>query len=793
MDNYLDKTLTPARRAKSLLQRMTIEQKIAQLQCCMVNSSDLNECISNGIGEVSFLFCPQELDEIYETAVDVQKKVMNCTEFGIPAIFHIEALSGGMIKGATSFPAPIGLGATWKPEIVENMAGVIKEQLSALGIRHALAPVMDIARDSRWGRSGECYSEDPTLTSSMSVAYVKGIQGKALTEGVLATGKHFLGYSYAQGGINTAVNDLTPRTMREAYAKPFQAAIHEADLATIMNSYGSIDNEPIAASESILRDLLKGEMGFAGSVVSDYMSIEWLHDRYKTSSNYHEAGVQAIKAGIDMEFPTQVCFTSELINDIAEDRLSVDILNDAVFRVLKNKFALGLFENPFPSKEKMEKVFQNKYYEKDSLQAAKDSIVLLKNNGILPLSKNLKKIALIGPHGNSVRLLFGCGSYPALVETLGIQDEIMHQSNSTGNTGKRSEKIDSIYREAEIERKIRTAIPEAKSIFDQLCTFCPETIVTYSRGFGYSGEEQNGFAAALEVAASADVAIVTVGGKSGWCNDATMGEGRDATNINLPAAQEEFLKCLESIDVPVVLIHLDGRPISSDQAEKCADGIIEAWLPGTHGAEAICSILFGEYNPGGKMPVSVPYNSGQIPVYLMHNNGSSYGDNEIKALSQRKYVDVPYTPRYYFGYGLSYSCFEFSDFTIEKLVVSAADIQKASVIIKNVGGVKGDEVVQCYIVDKFASMVRPVKELIGFTRVSLDAGEMKKITFTFRVSQLAFLNKEMKWIVESGDMKLVIGNSSIDERCCGEFEVFDTVVVDCKNRGFYADIEISEV
>ena len=787
MGSYSDKNCTIAERVEDLLSRMSLPQKVAQLHCIRY-STDLGSTNihKEGVGEVTAAFT----SIADQKCTEIQDIVKNKTQFGIPAIIPAEALSGVAVPGATIFASPMGLGATWNPDIVEEMADIIRKQMVALGIRHAFSPVMDVARDPRWGRISESYGEDPTLCAAMSVAFTKGLQGKSLNDGVIATSKHFLGYGLSDGGLNQTSNPISPRELREVFAKPFQAAITEGELQSVMNSYGSIDGELICKSKSILTELLRDEMAFDGFVVSDYSSIQRAVG-LKVSKDAAAASVEALKAGLDVEFPYTDDHTNAIIETVQEGLLDEEIINRSARRVLTAKFRLGLFENSYPRREIFEEAFDHSKTYACSLKTARESIVLLKNAGVLPLSKHVKNIAVIGPHADSLRLLFG--GYTSVVAMEAILCRVFPDLPAETVLGSAAvETLPPYYEESKVREELpklneiirKTLCPQTLTIFESIKKKCPESKITYERGCDIAGTNRKGFAAAMDAARNADVVILTLGGKSGWGEYCTIGEGQDCDDIGLPGIQEEFAMAILNTGKPVILVHMDGRPLASEFAAKNFPAIIEFWSPGDSGGQALADVLFGDYNPAGRMPATAARNAGQIPIHAMYRNGDSYAQINSD-LMFNNYVDGSKTPLFYFGEGQSYTSFEYSNLRLDKSV-KADGVIHLSCDVTNTGSMDGEEVVQVYVSDELASMIRPFKELAGFKRVPIGIGKTKTIHFEMRADQFAFLDADMKWIVEAGAMIVRIGASSEDIRLTGKFEIEETRHVIGSKRGFFA-------
>ena len=502
MEKYKDKTVSITERAEDLLRQMTMDEKIAQLQCTMVlgNPAEAAAHFPHGLGSAVAFSEAQDPMGVAENNRKVAEAFGN-KRLGIPPLIHIEAVTGVCSPGGTTFPSAIGLGATFNPETVGEMADTVRRQMLAIGYRHALSPVMDVSRDPRWGRIGETYGEDPALCAAMSAAYTKGLQGESLTDGAIATGKHFLGYGLSDGGMNMASNPIPARELREVYAKPFQAAITEAGLHGIMNSYGTIDGEMIISTAGILTDLLRGEMGFDGIVVSDYMSIERLVN-YRLLPDLDEAGLAALKAGLDAEYPMPHAYGANLSQAVNKGELDIAVIDRSVRRILTAKLALGLFDDPEPRLDTLADAYVNPRHMERSLKAARESIVLLKNDGILPLDKEIKTVAVIGPHADSIRLLFGCYTLPAGIE--------MQMSNSMASDMAGLDGMEAYMKEAggpqpkpetypgsdvQREREDVTALlnmalgPFTPTILASIKAKCPDAEVIYAKGCDVAGTD----------------------------------------------------------------------------------------------------------------------------------------------------------------------------------------------------------------------------------------------------------------------------------------------------------------
>jgi len=671
------------------------------------------------------------------------------TRLGIPALVHEECLNGFMAKTATIFPQIIGMASTWEPELVNKMTRVAKTQMMAVGVRQGLSPVLDVVRDPRWGRLEETFGEDPYLIAKMGIAYVKGLQGDDLQNGVVATLKHFVGYGLPEGGLNWAPAHIPPRLLREVYLYPFKEAIKEGGALSVMNAYHEIDGIPCGASTELLTNILRKEWGFEGIVVSDYYAVENLQSYHRIAPDKANAARLALTAGIDIELPRHDCYAQPLKEQVEKGAVSNTLLDRAVSRILRLKFKLGLFDNPYVKSKEAAEVFDLPEHRKLALEAARKSIVLLKNkDNILPLNKNIKTIAIIGPNADVQRNLLGDYTYPAHIEITIMAAEA---------TGAQLPAPD--------ERADHVTVPVVTILEGIKARASKGTKIMYAAGCEYNSMSRDGFPEAVKAAKAADAAIVVVGGKSGLTPDCTCGEMRDSVEIRLPGVQDELVRAIHETGTPVILILVDGRPLVLGWIVEKIPAIIEAWLPGEEGGNAVADVLFGDYNPGGKLPISFPANVGQIPVYYGHKPSAGrsqfWGD----------YVDASTSPAFEFGYGLSYTTFNFTNLRIEPKRVALTGKTSVKVDIKNTGSKAGEEVVQLYINDVFAKITRPVKELRGFKRIALEPSETKKVEFELPTEALGFYDKDMKFTIEPGIFKVMIGRSSKDIVLEGKFEV----------------------
>ncbi len=802
MEKYMDITLTPEQRAKDLLSRLSLEEKMAQTVCIypqgILRQQDSTAMSKDdckyGIGSVSYMeVCNLPTPEaLAKYQKEMQTMVMEQSPHHIPAIFHMEGVCGGIAPGQISMPANIGRGAGWDPELEKQIGATVSRQEKSVGVSHILAPVLDISRDSRMGRQAECYGEDPTLAAALGVAYIKGIQQGQRSDGLRAdaVAKHFAGFHNALGGIHGVESMTAPRLMQEVYCKPFQAAITEADLKGVMPCYCTIDGEATSSSKQMLTDLLRDDMGFDGLCVSDYTAIRNQHTVQGLYESMAENGLRTMEAGMDMEWPKKAAYNDELKEWFATGKADIKVLDRIVERILTAKFRMGLFENPFALEgEELQQELNREEDIKISLRAAEQSLVLLKNNGVLPLKQNIKKIAVIGPHANEARYLFGGYTHISMVESIYAKVCSIAGFDETGKiTTKDYAKYPGTQVQVDDSPMFASIIPNikpnCKSLVQEMELRFPDTEIKWAYGYPVAGNDISRFEEALQLVKEADLCILTLGGRYSTSSISTMGEGVDATNINLPECQDAFITEAARMGKPMVGIHLDGRPISSDIADEKLDAILEAWAPSEMGAPAVVNVLTGKVNPSGKLPVSVAYNAGQIPIFYNHPNGSAYHQGD--SIGFPDYVDCPHTPRYYFGYGLSYTSFGYDNMTISCDNIAPMGSAKVSVDVSNIGKVAGTEVVQLYLKDTYASMVRPCMELAGFARVSLEPGESKRVEFEISPSQMAFLNHNMQWLIEKGEIQVLIGSASNDIRCNGKFMVTESAIIHSKERQFYS-------
>lgn len=781
---------TPREHADELLARMTLTEKVQQVSSVMpqsllgvdgLDSAALERHLALGIGHIASALTGSDPQQNARVINEIQRYLVEQTRLGIPAIMHTEALNGFLAAGYTSFPTPIGLAATWDPDRVEAMAEVIRKQMRSVGVLQALSPVLDVARDARWGRVHETYGEDVYLVSAFGVAFVRGLQGEDLASGILATGKHFLGYALTEAGQNMAATHLGPRELYDVYATPFEAAIKVAGLGSVMNSYSEIDGVPVGASRAVLTDLLRGRMGFTGSVVSDYSTVEWLHTRQGVASSVAEAGELALAAGLDVELPAAAGYKT-LEDSIREGRIDEAVLDDAVRHVLIDKFRLGLFENPYASTDPIELGAAQSEGAALSRELADESVTLLKNDGRLPLAKS-GRIAVIGPHADSAIVNFAAYTYPAAIDMMkgfatgesrmaGIDGVMQTSSPEAAEAG-----ADQLAKLMEIDSEdVARHVYGTSTLVDAIRAAAPGAIVETAGGVGIHPDDPQNLDAAVALAKDADVVILAIGGKAGWFGDRiTEGEGTDAARVELPDHQVALVDAVNATGTPLVAVVYQGRSLALAEVEPQLDAIVTGYFPGPHGGDALAAVLFGDTNPSGKLPYSMPRATGQVPLYSSQKRGSGYRRSPGDMF--RKYIDLDASPLFPFGHGLSYTTFEYGELQLATAEEPTEDgVIVASVELRNTGDRDGTEVVQLYASQNATGVTRPAQQLIGFARAALAAGETATVRFTVATSQLGYSGVDGRFILEPGEVALAAGGSSDDTPARGTVTLTGKVV-----------------
>ena len=746
---YKDPSFSIDVRLSDLLSRMTLEEKVGQLLCPLgwemyeIHGSEVHPSgkFKQLIKErnVGMLWATYRADpwtkktlanglnpEMAAKAGNaLQKYVMENTRLGIPMFLAEEAPHGHMAIGATVFPTGIGMAATWSPELVKEVGQVIAKEIRSQGGHISYGPVLDLTRDPRWSRVEETFGEDPVLSGILGASMVDGLGGGNLSQkyATIATLKHFLAYAVPEGGQNGNYASVGIRDLHQNFLPPFRKAI-DAGALSVMTSYNSIDGIPCTSNHYLLTQLLRNEWKFRGFVVSDLYSIEGIHESHFVAPTKENAAIQSVTAGVDVDLGGDAY--TNLCHAVQSGQMDKTVIDTAVCRVLRMKFEMGLFEHPYVDPKIAAKTVRRKEHIELARKIAQSSITLLKNeNSILPLSKTINKVAVIGPNAdNRYNML---GDYTAPQEDSNV-----------------------------------------KTVLDGILTKLSPFRVEYVRGCAIRDTTVNEIEQAIEAARRSEVVIVVVGGSSardfktsyketgaavaeeGSVSDMECGEGFDRASLSLLGRQQELLESLQKTGKPLIVVYIEGRPLEKNWASEYADALLTAYYPGQEGGNAIADVLFGDYNPSGRLPISVPRSVGQIPVYYNQ-----------KAPRNHDYVEVSSSPLYSFGYGMSYTTFEYSDLQV---VQKSARCFEVSFKVKNTGKYDGEEVSQLYMRDEYASVVQPMKQLKHFERFHLKKGEEKKVTFVLTEEDFFLVNYTLKKVVESGNFHLMIGAASNDIR-----------------------------
>lgn len=745
---YWDRTRPTEERVRDLLARMDVREKAAQLGSVWVyevlegdelSAEKSRALLAAGIGQITRMGGASHLGpgQVAEVTRSVQRFLRNETRLGVPAMVHEEALAGYMGNGGTAFPQAIGLASSFDPDLAREMADAIRRELRASGGHQALAPLLDVCRDPRWGRTEETFGEDPYLVAQMGIAYVEGLQAAGEGGMAMATGKHFVAYGESEGGLNWAPTHVGARELAEVFMLPFEAAVKVARLASIMPAYHELDGVACHANRHLLEDVLRHEWGFDGLVVSDYFAIACLHTYHHLFAGPAEAAAQALSAGVDVELPTGDYYREPLLKALETGLVSEDALDAAVSRVLTWKFKLGLFDEAIDGPVRGVG-FDPEAHRDLARRVARESIVLLKNDGILPLSKSAARIAVLGPNADAPRHMMGDYSYPSHVESL------LEQAG------------DNVFNTPLPGQHGRAELPPVVSVFAAMKSRLGAAGVTHAAGCDVLDPDPGGIPAAVEKARGADVAVMVVGDKSGLTLGCSTGESRDRMDLGLPGAQTELVRAVLATGTPVALVLVNGRPVSlPDDVVAGARAIVEAWLPGQEGGEAVADVLLGDYNPSGRLPISVPRSVGQVPAYHYHkpSGGRSHWHGD--------YVEGSTRPLFPFGFGLSYTEFRFENLTVPKTARAGEPIE-AAVDVTNTGKVAGDAVVELFYGRRHLSVTRPATALIGVARVALRPGETRRVTFRIAGEELAAYDAAMRLVVEPGPVTLKVGHSAED-------------------------------
>jgi beta-glucosidase len=745
---YRNSRLPAAKRAKDLLSRMTLEEKAAQMMCVWQRKAetlvdadgnfDLRKAKAafkdrHGLGQVgrpSDAGKGKDARGTAELTNAIQRFFIENTRLGMPVIFHEECLHGHAAIDATSFPQPIALGATFNPELAERLFTMTAWEARLRGAHQALTPVVDVARDPRWGRVEETYGEDPYLVSRMAIAAVRGFQGDATfrdKKRVIATLKHFAAHGQPESGTNCAPANVSMRVLRETFLYTFKEAIQKAGAISVMASYNEIDGVPSHANRWLLRDVLRKEWGFQGFVVSDYYAISELSRRaevrgHSVAKDKKEACALAVRAGVNIELPEPECYLY-LVELVRQGALKESQLDELVAPMLLWKLQLGLFDDPYVDPDEAGRVVGCDDHRKLALQAAREAITLLKNeNHVVPLDPGrIRSIAVIGPNANRV-LLGGYSSVPKHNVTVleGIQ--------------------------ARLGGRVKVLYSEGCKITiggswhqDEVIPSDPE-------------EDRRQIAEAVEVAKQADVIVLAIGGNEQTSREAyAFNHLGDRASLDLVGRQEELVKAMLATGKPVIVFLFNGRPISINYIGQNVPAIFECWYLGQETGRAVAEVLFGDFNPGGKLPITIPRSAGHLPAYYNY-----------KPMARRGYLFDDITPLYAFGYGLSYTTFVIENLRLAKKKIGRDSATRVLVDVTNTGRREGTEVVQMYIRDLVSSVTRPLKELKGFRKISLQPGETKTVAIDITPESLAFYDIGMKYVVEPGDFEIMVGNSSRD-------------------------------
>jgi beta-xylosidase len=714
-------------RVLDLLAQMTLEEKLAQivgfwekedgeavapLQGEFAGVSSLSEFSRHGLGHLTRAYGTRPVDADARAAWlwTFQRNLVQGTRLGIPAIVHEECLTGLSVWKAATFPTPLAWGAAFDPDLVCEMGSSIGASMRALGIHQGLAPVLDVIRDPRWGRVDECIGEDPYLVGTVGTAYVQGLQ----SQGVHATLKHFVGYSASRAGRNFAPVHAGPRELNDVLLIPFEMAILDGRAKSVMHSYAEIDGVPVAADPQLLTDLLRQRWGFEGTVVGDYFGVAFLHLLHHVAADLADAAAQALTAGVDVELPTGDAYLS-LIELVRSGRLDETLLDRAVLRVLRQKLELGLLDEAFTDQPPSGVDLDSPEHRALARRLAEESVVLVTNNGVLPLPPG-RPIAVIGPNADREGALFGCYSF--LNHVL-----VQHPGVETG-----------------------FAVP---TILDALREEFGPGFITTALGCAVNDDNRAGFDDAVTLAATAEVAVLVMGDHAGLFGRGTVGEGCDRDDLELPGMQRELVEAVLDTGTPVVLVLVTGRPYAVDWALTRCAAVVQAFFPGEEGAGAIAGVLSGRVNPSGKLPVSLPRSSGAQPYSYLHPTLGE-GD-EVSNLAT--------TPAAPFGHGESYTTFEHTALTADPVVPTDGRIT-ATVRVTNIGPLPGDDVVQLYARDLVGSITRPVAQLLGYRRIHLGPGQSATIEFSVPTTRLAFTDRSLTRIVEPGKVELWVGTST---------------------------------
>lgn len=736
---YKNSSLDIDKRVEDLLNRMTIDEKVGQLvsKYDRFTGTDISDSskMATFFQSMPGMLQPDKMDMDSNILVRnaIQKYALTKTRLGIPMLFVDEALHGAAKAQATSFPQAIAMGCTWNPELIEKAFRVTAHELRSRGSHFVLSPVVDVARDPRWGRVEECYGEDPYLAGKMGAATVRGLQGSSdgtiAANHVGATLKHFVGHGQKEGGRNKAPANIAPRIMRDLHIEPFRIAIRESSPRGVMPSYNEVDGIPMHMNTSMLQDILRKELGFNGMMVSDYLGIKEIKDLHQISPNDKTSALLAFKAGLEFDLPDGSCF-NYLTDWVKEGKVSEKEIDHAVSKILRLKFELGLFENPYVDVEDARKVSKNKAHEDLARKVAQESIVLLKNkDDILPLDINkYGRIAVVGPNANDTRI----GEYSGIP---------YYKTTVLEGMERRFGKQSIVY--AEGCKITNNHTPDSRETW-----FKPIDENT----FPAEDDNKKRINEAVYVARQADVIVLVIGENEMLCREAFVPSSTgDNSILDLLSQQNELFEAMHATGKPVIVCLMHGRPLTINNIAEKANAILDLWYAGQETGNAVADIISGDVNPSGKLTVTYPKSIGQLPV-----------NYNRKPTSSRNYVKETFGWIYPFGFGLSYSKFQYDNLHLSAKTMKADDKITLSCDVTNTSATGGYETVQLYIHDELATVTRPIKELKGFSKIYLEAGEKKSVTFTIDAHALEFWNVQNKYTVEPGVFTLMIGRSSED-------------------------------
>lgn len=716
---YQNSKLSVEERVEDLLGRMTLEEKVYQMSALRLGEGDeifqtsgeySMEDIRKQLGRhgVGYLSCPttdMPAEKAVKTGNQIQKIAVEETRLGIPVIIDAEALHGCRALGATSYPQSIALSCTWNPALMAEIADAIGQETYSRGITQVLSPVLDLARDPRHGRMEECYGEDPYLAACMGVEFVKGVQ----KHGVVCAPKHFVANFVTDGGRDSGNAGMSERELREIHMVPFEAVVKKAGVKSLMAAYNSVDGIPCSANRWLLTDVLRNEWGFDGYVVSDWSAVNHAYGALKIAPSPEEAAALCAKAGMDIELPRLKWYV-KLGEMVKQGKISEEDINNNVRHILKVKFQLGLFEHPYVEEHLAEKLCDAPQFRNLARKAARQSIVLLKNEGnVLPL-KNIRKLAVIGPNADVVQL----GGYSAR----GVKG-VSPLQGIKNVLGKQME-------------------------------------VSYAKGCDLTGMNKSGFADAVAKVRDADACVMVMGGANWY----TGGETRDRNSLDLMGVQEDLIQEISNTGKPLIVVLVEGRPVTMTRWMEKVDAIVMMFYAGEEGGNALAEILSGKVNPSGKLTISYPHTIGDLPMCLLHR---PYGrEGNIVEYGQGKIPSSRYVPLYPFGYGLSYTTFKYDNLRMGKNKINSGEDVQFTVDVTNTGKMDGDEIVQVYLTDLYCRITQSEKKLKLFQRIHIPAGETRTLSFTLPYSELAFLNEHLKLEVEPGDFDLFVGKDCME-------------------------------